>query len=332
MKGLSELLSTVGGKQTPKGSEYIVHCWVCDQDKIYFNTDKAVGWCVKCERTVRVQDIARHLAGIPLQSIEQFLADFRAEERHRVGFRDSVIEALLGGGQLEKQLKEVNFPDEYRSLRDGRNSVVGKKAIKYLEGRGFDIEMLMRMEFGYCATGRYANRIIVPTFEEGRLVYWQARDFTGTADPKKKILNPPMDDFPNGKSEVIFNYDGVETLPLVVITESWGSALGVGAQAVGINGQRLSARQLSKLVQLDASIFVVLLDPGAERFTWEIAEQLSAYKTTLLSFLTTGDPNEVTKKVLNESFRNAITYSKEAHIRYCLEHNVVVRRKRATNL
>jgi DNA primase len=233
-----------------------------------------------------------------------------------------MIEGLLGGKsiQAESQLVEMHWPDGYRSLEDGQSSVQGKKALAYLLGRGFKKEVLYEMQFGYCATGFYSGRIIIPTFIDGRLVYWQARDYTGRKSAKDKILNPRSGLVGNGKSEVLFNYDTARQYDCVIVVESWGSCLSVGPYGTAVNGKHISQQQLRLLGRMEAKRFIVLFDYGVGAMSgWDAAEALNAIKPTSVALLPWGDPNEVPASVRNESIRSCIPYSKAAHVRYRLE-------------
>ena len=38
------------------------------------------------------------------------------------------------------------------------------KAVRYLQGRGFDVDYLDYLGVGYCSKGKYEGRIIIPFF------------------------------------------------------------------------------------------------------------------------------------------------------------------------
>lgn len=319
---LASFFQSLGARNMGNGEWLFPTCPYCDGvDKIYFNANKLVGICQKEGRTIYLSMIARDIAGVPLQQIQSYIDEHAASERSTLGFREAVIQGLLGSGneQRETGLAEIDLPKEYRSLRDGQDSVIGRKAIEYMAGRGFDIDTLFRMGFGYCDSGKYENRVIVPFWEDGRLVYWQARDFTGKKPIEEKVLNPASYMCSQGKSDVLFNYDDARDGQWIILTESWGSALATGKYAVGINGKSLSDKQRIKLLAAQAHTIIVLLDFGADEEAWAIAHKLYTAKRTLIASLPYGDPNEVPAQIRNKAIRDAILYSREDHIRQAVK-------------
>jgi hypothetical protein len=321
MHSLHSFLISLGFRATSTANEYLAkECWHCGGiDKLYFNVKKLIGVCLKCSQVIDLKALARESgSGNDLKSILETLEGLQREsEVAELGFRDAVF-ARLNGLSVEdskqKGVSEVAFPDEFRTLEDGHESVSGRKALAYLEGRGFRRKNLFGHGFGFCATGYYGGRIIVPFRENGVLVYWQARDFTGKQPPSSKILNPPNWQVPNGKSDVLFNYDTVKELDLVIVCESWGSALATGHYATALNGKSMSEVQLQKLKACKCRGFMVLLDHGAEDKAWEIAKTLASTRYTSVATLPYGDPNEVPRPILLDAIKSSVQYSKLAHI------------------
>jgi hypothetical protein len=318
MSSLTEFLQDIGAKSTNKQSEWLLTCWECGAEKLYFNVNKVIGYCVKCDCVRSLSDIAREVAGLPVSSVWGYIEEHRRQEQLAVGFKDAVLEGLEAqkSSDVVKPLVAIKFPPEYRSLADGIHSVIGSKALNYMLRRGFEQERLFRLGFGYCDSGYFANRVIIPFHEDGALVYYQARDFTGKVDKHEKVLNPALKHCPNGKTEVLFNYDEARNHDCIVINESWGSALATGKCAVGVNGSHLSEVQEQKLLMTDASTFMVLFDYGAEEHAWKTAERLHQHRRTFIGFLPYGDPNEVPHSVLINTYKSAKQYSKDDHLRF----------------
>lgn len=315
---LISFLSACGGRPSGKSSEWLFDCFMCSgKDKLYFNTTKLIGFCQKCQKPVSLKTLASELGGVSVKDIQKFLEEAEYNDKMAMGFKESVLNALLSEGQVAAQTpREVSLPPTFRTLEDGQTSCIGRKAIAYMEGRGFDLSTLFSLGFGYCSGGFYANRIIVPFWEDGKLVYWQARDFTKKVPIGEKILNPPTANVSIGKSSVLFNYDVARHKPTIVVCESWGSALATGKAAVGINGKNLSNMQLQKLIHTKAQRFLVLLDHGAADESWVVAERLAAHRETFVAALPYGDPNEVPRDVLMRAVKEAHPYSSLAALSY----------------
>lgn len=315
-------LSACGGRASGKSSEWVFDCWKCSgKEKLYFNTSKLIGYCQKCNSVVSLKTLAFELGGISLHEIQKFVEEAAYNDKIALGFKESVLTGLIGESQSAAITpKTISLPSTFRTLKEGQTSVIGRQAIAYMENRGFDLERLFELDFGYCSGGFYANRIIIPFWESGRVVYWQARDFTKKVPASEKILNPPASSVDIGKSSVLFNYDDAKHKHTIVVCESWGSALATGRAAIGLNGKTMSLVQMNKILSMDVKNIIVLLDHGAEYQAWDIASRLSRHlKDVFLAFLPYGDPNEVPKHVVLQAIRFAQPYTVTGHIKYRAE-------------
>ncbi len=90
-----------------------------------------------------------------------------------------------------KKKEERTLPESYSFLGDpdAHDSMIGRRAIKYLENRGVDSTQIKQHFVGYCHSGRYSYRVIFPIWRRGKLLTYVARDFTNTQEPR--FLNMP---------------------------------------------------------------------------------------------------------------------------------------------
>ena len=86
----------------------------------------------------------------------------------------------------------VSLPLEFIPLLNGNtNSPHYKNAIHYLNKRNIGPIDILRYSMGFCSSGGYSNRIIIPSYDEaGRLNYFLARDIFPNS--KFKYKNPPI--------------------------------------------------------------------------------------------------------------------------------------------
>lgn len=176
----------------------------------------------------------------------------------------------------QEYLKEttVNLPEGYRSLVVG-DSKLGKQARKYMESRGFDIYDLAMKGVGYCRSGRYWGRIIIPFYEAGEIVYFNARKFMGGGT---KFDNPKVEDFGTGKAMLIYNIDALHIYDTVYVVESATNVLTLGDDAVAGGGKVFSKYQISKLLQSPVKNFIIILDPDAFLDAIRLAMELLPHK------------------------------------------------------
>ena len=114
---------------------------------------------------------------------------------------------------------------------------VGRRAWRFLLGRGFGPEHIKKYNLSFCndkvcwvckgmkeiggescqnckGTGKnfYYNRIIIPSYENGKLVYFQGRDLE--QDSKIRYMNPRLP-----RLQVVYFYDQIEDNSRIYITE-----------------------------------------------------------------------------------------------------------------
>jgi DNA primase len=106
--------------------------------------------------------------------------------------------------QEEKKKVRLRLPQGFTTFQDSNPRFIPHiEAYNYLKSRGITDEIIEKFKIGYTATGDYAYRIVVPSYDtEGILNYFVARAWV----PKKmKYKNPPVP-----KDEIIFNEGAVD--------------------------------------------------------------------------------------------------------------------------
>jgi DNA primase len=106
--------------------------------------------------------------------------------------------------QEEKKKVRLRLPQGFTTFKDSNPRFIPHiEAYNYLKSRGITDEIIERFKIGYTATGDYAYRIVVPSYDtEDILNYFVARAWV----PKKmKYKNPPVP-----KDEIIFNEGAVD--------------------------------------------------------------------------------------------------------------------------
>lgn len=103
----------------------------------------------------------------------------------------------------KKTYKKVKLPKEYISFKTASNGLkltpVYKRPYNYLKERYVTDEMIEKFNIGFCYLGKYANRIIIPSYNaEGELNYFVARSYE--TRPYRKYDNPEAE-----KQLIIFN-------------------------------------------------------------------------------------------------------------------------------
>lgn len=106
--------------------------------------------------------------------------------------------------EIEKKIyKKVRLPKEFISFKNASTGIklthYYKRPYNYLKERHVTDEMIERFNIGFCYEGKYANRIIIPSYDiEGELNYFVARSYE--TRPYRKYDNPEAE-----KQSIIFN-------------------------------------------------------------------------------------------------------------------------------
>lgn len=189
--------------------------------------------------------------------------------------------------------KLLTLPTEYRlvGLYESRTA---KLVERNLKKRGFNINKLMRSGLGYCASGKYGGRIIIPYYENGNLVYFNARKFINMGE---KFKNPTKDDCGVGKSEVIYNIDALSLYKRVFLFESTMNCLTIGNNTIGTGGKSLSSWQKNRLLESSVKDFIIGLDRDALKQAYKLAMELVHHKRVkVLVFPEGKDANDIGRK------------------------------------
>lgn len=188
---------------------------------------------------VTVEKAIRILSGRSLDPMEHMNLKLVMEEQEDVSFGEDDV------------LKPVDLPY-------GFDPITGPHP--YLEKRGIPWEYARDHEWGYCTVGFYANRIIVPTFMNSVLVYWQARA-TWEDDSKdfRKVLNPTQ----ASSKPILYQYDDAKEFSHIIIVEGFTDAVKVGPDAVATNGKRLHGKQVEWLSKTKAQTVTLMWDEDA---------------------------------------------------------------------
>lgn len=162
-----------------------------------------------------------------------------------------------GNGQFletEKKIEEIktneNIIEEFNEydkpiwFKDKEKiGAFGKQCLKYLLSRKIPVEYIRKMGYVYNPLSKFNKRIILPYFEDGKEVYFQARSIEKNSN--MRYLNPAG----LNKQNYVFNYDKIcdDTL---IICEGIMDAMSIDPDeqvATCMSGAFLTSKQLEKI-------------------------------------------------------------------------------------
>lgn len=216
---------------------------------------------VKCFRTgyrEYIIDFVSDYTGYKYQDAKMVLEN---EEEAEIDL--NFLEEVRGG---IREYSSLELPAGYKSIMEGEG-ILGQRARNYLTGRGFDLEDMDRLGFGYCdETGPdfkndYFGYIIIPFKKRGVLFYYIGRDFIGN---ELRYKNPSVDDIGVAKSDLFYNEDALELRKKVYLTEGWSDAATMGKAGIASLGWSLSNEQKGKILKSDCEELVIISDVGTD--------------------------------------------------------------------
>lgn len=237
-------------------TEYAINCPKCmDRGekradvkyRLWLNDKTAYFHCFNCDWGGLLPWMVKHLSNVTYQDAIKILMGKQFDSLDRMNFRlfDEKIEAESDISQL----KELKFPYGY-------NLISGP--VPYLEERGVPWEWARDNDWGVGMGGFCDGRLIVPTYMEDRLVFWQGRAmWKDEENPKfKKVLNPSN----VSAKPILYNFDKAKGFETVVIAEGFMDAAKIGDDAVATNGKRIHPEQIEYLVGAGVRNVVLMWD------------------------------------------------------------------------
>jgi DNA primase len=164
--------------------------------------------------------------------------------------------------------QKVTLPKEYKPLTDIHPSnIIGRHAYSYIKSRGITDEDILKYGIGYCETGRYANMVIIPSYDEnGKLNYFTGRSFdkNSSVSYKNPIVSRDIIPF-----ELFVNWD----LPLI-LCEGPFDAIAIKRNVIPLLGKNIQTKLMKKIVKSSVKKIYIALDKDAQKQALEFCEQL----------------------------------------------------------
>lgn len=316
---------------TRKGAQYSYKCPLCNdyKERLFVNVDNGKFMCHHCSTAGTNVTLLSLINNI---TWKEALSIYREYQGYEVQLPDSIESEVydrlinnVGDSGIIMPKFVYPLPDEFILIEEAKGST-GRKALNYIKSRGISIDTCIQQYVGYCEEGDYANRIIMPDFEGGELVYWQARTWEPKPKNKlvakfyRKVLNPSLskEQIAEGiiavdKSEVVSNIDLILENGVAVICEGRFDSYTIGDSGACIHGKHLSDEQFVKLVKNKDKIStaIVMLDGDAFDKTLSTAKRLAGYLSDVwvTKLPDNMDPNSLGKRGVAKAINDAIPYT-----------------------
>jgi hypothetical protein len=248
------------------------------------NNDNVDFWCPVCNRefnkkklTVCLNDeskkfgwwrcwICKDENGMSGRNLIKLLKKINADKKYLYDLSQIIHVPYKDPDNLfDKQTKSINIielPNEFIPINKK------SKAYDYIKRRGISDTEIMRYNIGYCEKGKYANRVIIPSYDvNGTLNYFIARSYEENWFPKYK--NPPI---PNNEYVIFFDIFINWEMPITLV-EGVFDAIAAKRNAIPLLGQSITTALQNKLLSRDVNSIIIALDKDAIKTSLKYTEK-----------------------------------------------------------
>ncbi len=154
------LNEVIGPHRRTSKNELYFRCPACNhrKHKLAINLDKNAFHCWICDyRSRNIRRLVRRFGSYSQLQKWDGISDRADIER----FADLFMEPVC-----EEVKTKIELPEEFVSLTNRQVPATGIYAYRYLQGRRISKDDILKWKIGFCFSGEYRNRIIVPSFDE----------------------------------------------------------------------------------------------------------------------------------------------------------------------
>ena len=181
------------------------------------------------------------------------------------------LKQIIGTKEKKKEFIKIDFPSDYEPLYNN-DDFTATIATNYLKGRNISEKDILMYKIGYCNSGSYEDRILIPSFDvNGNINFFVARTYHNHF---VKYMNPK-----EGKEKIIFNELMINWNEPVILCEGIFDALIAGENSIPMLGSTLKedSKLFQKLIESKPTVYVCL-DRDAKKKELKIIQKLLEYR------------------------------------------------------
>ncbi len=187
--------------------------------------------CWRCRKSGPLVYLIRKITGWPEDKCEDLISksisSFKSDSTDRI--KEIINE---DDKKVDHKHSTCGLPQYFEKITPGINFPL---LYNYLDRRKIVINTLIKYGCGICRVGRYMNRLIIPIISEGRVVCFQAADFTGKAKLKY--------DSAGNINDFLYNYDEINEGGRIIMVEGVLDVWRIGKDAVATFGTHCTDAQ-----------------------------------------------------------------------------------------
>ena len=172
---------------------------------------------------------------------------------------------------IQHNVDTLKLPQEYVSLIDSSTQtyIMARHALAFLKKRNITESDIIKYNIGYCSSGKYRNRIVIPTYnKDGSLNYFTARTFD--KDNNYKYMNP------ESSRDVIANEHLINWNLPIILCEGLFDAIAIKRNAIPLLGKNIQSSLMKKIVTSVVDKIYIALDRDVIKQALRFCEKLMA--------------------------------------------------------
>ena len=213
---------------------------------------------------------------------------------------NEILKYVPRGSQIEyRQLSILELPKEYQLLHSASStSVVANLVKKYLYERGITDNDFIKYGIGYCTSGEYGGRVIIPSYSEsGALNFFVARSYDGNYFKYKN---------PETSKDIICFENLINWNAPIILCEGVFDAMAIRRNAIPLLGKSVSNELYKKILKSKLTDIYIALDDDAKDAALKTAERfISAGFKVYLIELAGKDPSDMGFENFTKLVQNA---------------------------
>ena len=230
------------------------NCPECDEDRnkgnLEVSIDKHIYHCWSC-----------NISG-PLGKLFDEYGNKKQKKTYRI-FRPEESKPI----NIHKE--KVKLPENFIFFKDSPKIYpIRKQAYNYLKNRGITDEIIDKYKIGFCDSGTFAGRIIIPSYDKnGELNYFIARSWDSKS--KMKYKNPKSE-----KDKIIFNEYLIDWNKDITLVEGVFDSVFV-PNSIPLLGKHISDLLLNTIYSKTKGNVIICLDSDAWDKSVELYNELN---------------------------------------------------------
>ena len=211
-----------------------------------------------------------------------------------------ILKYLPKGSYIEYTgLSIVEIPKEFQPLYlASSESYVANMVKKYLYERGLTNNDFIKYSIGYCTTGDYGGRVVIPSYSgSNQLNFFVARTYDRSYFKYKN---------PEASKDIIFFENLINWEQPIILCEGVFDAMAIKRNAIPILGKSISTSLYKRIITSKVKDIYIALDTDAKVRALEIGEKfLNQGKRVFLIDLPDKDPSEMGFRAFTEHIQTA---------------------------